>query len=65
MPAIELAVLDAICSGLVSYALRVFLLLRQSALKQVCLEHLSPEPLLRLEREEETGSRGRATSWGA
>ena len=65
MPPIELTVLDAVWSGLASHVLRVFILLREGALKHVCLELLSPTPLLRLECKQQADPCGVATCWGA
>ena len=45
-------------------ALSILLLLWQGPLKQVCLELLSPAPLLRLERKQQAGPRRVATGWG-
>ena len=64
-PSVKLTVLDTVCSGLAGHPLCILFLLRQGALKQVGLEYLGLAPLLRLEHEEHTGPRSRATGWGA
>src|SRR4051812_47528004 len=62
---VQLAVLNAVCRGLLGHAFRVFFLLRQRPVHQLLLEFLGPALLPGLECQEQPGSRGWATSWGS